>query len=389
MPVESKYSRRGVSSTKEDVHAAIKNIDKGLYPKAFCKIVPDILGGDKDFCNIMHSDGAGTKSSLAYIYWKETGDLSIWKGIAQDAIVMNLDDILCIGAYNNILLSSTIGRNKNQIPGEIISALINGTEEVLEELRNLGIGIFSTGGETADLGDLIRTIVIDSTVIARMKRADVISNQNIKDKDIIIGLSSSGKTSYEKEYNSGMGSNGLTSARHDLFAPYLASKYPESLDTTLPYDLIYSGRLRLTDPIDGLKTDAGKMVLSPTRTYAPVIKKMLETMHSEIHGMIHCSGGGQTKILHFIENMHIVKNNMFPLPPLFRIIHEQSGTAWEEMYRVFNMGHRFEIYTDQKNASEIISIAAGFDLDARVIGYCEASEKKMLSISSEFGTFEY
>jgi len=389
MPVESKYSRRGVSSTKEDVHAAIKNIDKGLYPKAFCKIVPDILGGDKDFCNIMHSDGAGTKSSLAYIYWKETGDLSIWKGIAQDAIVMNLDDILCIGAYNNILLSSTIGRNKNQIPGEIISALINGTEEVLEELRNLGIGIFSTGGETADLGDLIRTIVIDSTVIARMKRADVISNQNIKDKDIIIGLSSSGKTSYEKEYNSGMGSNGLTSARHDLFAPYLASKYPESLDTTLPYDLIYSGRLRLTDPIDGLKTDAGKMVLSPTRTYAPVIKKMLETMHSEIHGMIHCSGGGQTKILHFIENMHIVKNNMFPLPPLFRIIHEQSGTAWEEMYRVFNMGHRFEIYTDQKNASEIISIAAGFDLDARVIGYCEASEKKMLTISSEFGTFEY
>jgi phosphoribosylformylglycinamidine cyclo-ligase len=389
MPVESKYSRRGVSSTKEDVHAAIKNIDKGLYPKAFCKIVPDILGGDKDFCNIMHSDGAGTKSSLAYIYWKETGDLSIWKGIAQDAIVMNLDDILCIGAYNNILLSSTIGRNKNQIPGEIISAVINGTEEVLEELRNLGIGIFSTGGETADLGDLIRTIVIDSTVIARMKRADVISNQNIKDKDIIIGLSSSGKTSYEKEYNSGMGSNGLTSARHDLFAPYLASKYPESLDTTLPYDLIYSGRLRLTDPIDGLKTDAGKMVLSPTRTYAPVIKKMLETMHSEIHGMIHCSGGGQTKILHFIENMHIVKNNMFPLPPLFRIIHEQSGTAWEEMYRVFNMGHRFEIYTDQKNASEIISIAAGFDLDARVIGYCEASEKKMLTISSEFGTFEY
>ena len=389
MPVESKYSRRGVSSTKEDVHAAIKNIDKGLYPKAFCKIVPDILGGDKDFCNIMHSDGAGTKSSLAYIYWKETGDLSIWKGIAQDAIVMNLDDILCIGAYNNILLSSTIGRNKNQIPGEIISAVINGTEEVLEELRNLGIGIFSTGGETADLGDLIRTIVIDSTVIARMKRADVISNQNIKDKDIIIGLSSSGRTSYEKEYNSGMGSNGLTSARHDLFAPYLASKYPESLDTTLPYDLIYSGRLRLTDPIDGLKTDAGKMVLSPTRTYAPVIKKMLETMHSEIHGMIHCSGGGQTKILHFIENMHIVKNNMFPLPPLFRIIHEQSGTAWEEMYRVFNMGHRFEIYTDQKNASEIISIAAGFDLDARVIGYCEASEKKMLTISSEFGTFEY
>ncbi len=389
MPVESKYSRRGVSSSKEDVHAAIKNIDKGLYPKAFCKIVPDILGGDKDFCNIMHSDGAGTKSSLAYIYWKETGDLSVWKGIAQDAIVMNLDDILCIGAYDNILLSSTIGRNKNQISGAIISAVINGTEEVLEELRTLGIGIFSTGGETADLGDLVRTIIVDSTVVVRMRRADVISNQNIKDKDIIIGLSSSGKTSYEKEYNSGMGSNGLTSARHDLFAPYLASKYPESLDTTLPYDLIYSGRLRLTDPIDGLKTDAGKMVLSPTRTYAPVVKKILETMRSEIHGMIHCSGGGQTKILHFIENMHVVKNNMFPLPPLFGIIHEQSGTAWEEMYKVFNMGHRFEIYTDHKNASEIISIAAGFNLDARVIGYCEASEKKSLTISSEFGTFEY
>jgi phosphoribosylformylglycinamidine cyclo-ligase len=302
---------------------------------------------------------------------------------------MNLDDILCIGAYDNILLSSTIGRNKNQIHGDIISAVINGTEEVLEELRNLGIGIFSTGGETADLGDLIRTIVVDSTVIARMKRADVISNQNIRDKDIIIGLSSSGKTTYEKEYNSGMGSNGLTSARHDLFAPYLASKYPESLDTTLPYDLIYSGRLRLTDPIDDLKTDAGKMVLSPTRTYAPVIKKILETMRSQIHGMIHCSGGGQTKILHFVENLHIVKNNMFPLPPLFRIIQEQSGTAWEEMYKVFNMGHRFEIYTDQKNASEIISIAAGFNLDARIVGYCEASENKKLTISSEFGTFEY
>jgi phosphoribosylformylglycinamidine cyclo-ligase len=389
MPVESKYSRRGVSSTKEDVHAAIKNIDKGLYPKAFCKVVPDILGGDKDFCNIMHSDGAGTKSSLAYIYWKETGDLSVWKGIAQDAIVMNLDDILCVGAYDNILLSSTIGRNKNQIPGEIISAVINGTEEVLEELRTLGIGIFSTGGETADLGDLVRTIIVDSTVVARMRRADVISNQNIKDKDIIIGLSSSGKTSYEKEYNSGMGSNGLTSARHDLFAPYLASKYPESLDTTLPYDLIYSGRLRLTDHIDGLKTDAGKMVLSPTRTYAPVIKKILETMHSEIHGMIHCSGGGQTKILHFIENLHVVKNSMFPLPSLFEIIHEQSGTAWEEMYKVFNMGHRFEIYTDQKNASEIISIASEFNLEARVIGYCEESVKKKLTIKSEFGTFEY
>jgi len=389
MAIESKYSKRGVSSTKEDVHAAIKNLDKGLYPKAFCKIVPDFLGGDKDYCNIMHSDGAGTKSSLAYIYWKETGDLSVWKGIAKDSIVMNLDDLLCVGAYDNILLSSTIGRNKNQINGQIISAVINGTEEVLEELRNLGIGIWSSGGETADLGDLIRTIVVDSTVIVRMKRADVISNHNIKNGDIIIGFSSSGKTSYEKEYNSGMGSNGLTSARHDLFAPYLASKYPESLDTTLPYDLIYSGRPRLTDHIDGLNTDAGKMVLSPTRTYAPVIKKILETMHSEIHGMVHCSGGGQTKIMHFIDNMHIVKNSMFPLPPLFRIIHEQSGTAWEEMYKVFNMGHRFEIYTDQKNASKIINIASGFNLDARVIGYCETSEKKKLTISSEFGTFEY
>jgi phosphoribosylformylglycinamidine cyclo-ligase len=389
MAIESKYSKRGVSSTKEDVHAAIKNLDKGLYPKAFCKIVPDFLGGDKDYCNIMHSDGAGTKSSLAYIYWKETGDLSVWKGIAKDSIVMNLDDLLCVGAYDNILLSSTIGRNKNQINGEIISAVINGTEEVLEELRNLGIGIWSSGGETADLGDLIRTIVVDSTVIVRMKRADVISNHNIKNGDIIIGFSSSGKTSYEKEYNSGMGSNGLTSARHDLFAPYLASKYPESLDTTLPYDLIYSGRLRLTDPIEGLNTDAGKMVLSPTRTYAPVIKKILETMRSEIHGMAHCSGGGQTKIMHFIDNMHIVKNNMFPLPPLFRIIHEQSGTSWGEMYKVFNMGHRFEIYTDQKNASEIINIASGFNLEARVIGYCETSEQKKLTISSELGTFEY
>ena len=389
MAIESKYSKRGVSSTKEDVHAAIKNLDKGLYPKAFCKIVPDLLGGDKDYCNIMHSDGAGTKSSLAYIYWKETGDLSVWKGIAKDSIVMNLDDLLCVGAYDNILLSSTIGRNKNQINGQIISAVINGTEEVLEELRNLGIGIWSSGGETADLGDLIRTIVVDSTVVARMKRADVISNHKITDGDVIIGLSSSGKTSYEKEYNSGMGSNGLTSARHDIFAPYLASRYPESLDTTLPYDLIYSGKLRLTDPIEGLNTDAGKMVLSPTRTYAPVIKKILETMRSEIHGMAHCSGGGQTKIMHFVDNMHIVKNNMFPLPPLFRIIHEQSGTAWGEMYKIFNMGHRFEIYTDKKNASVIINIASGFDLEARVIGYCETAEQKKLTISTEFGTFEY
>jgi phosphoribosylformylglycinamidine cyclo-ligase len=389
MSTESKYSRRGVSSTKEDVYAAIKNIDKGLYPKAFCKIVPDLLGGDKEYCNIMHADGAGTKSSLAYIYWKETGDLSVWKGIAQDAIVMNIDDILCVGAYDNILLSSTIGRNKNHIPGEVISAVINGTEEVLLELRELGIGIWSTGGETADLGDLVRTIVVDSTVIARIKRADVISNHNIKEGDVIIGLSSYGKTIYEKEYNSGMGSNGLTSARHDIFAPYLASKYPESLDTTLPYDLIYSGKLRITDPIEGLNTDAGKLLLSPTRTYAPVIKKVIESMRSEIHGMVHCSGGGQTKGMHVIDNMHIVKNNMFPLPPLFRIIHEQSGTSWKEMYKVFNMGHRSEIYTGQENANKIINIAAGFNLEARIIGHCEASEGKKLTISSEFGTFEY
>jgi phosphoribosylformylglycinamidine cyclo-ligase len=389
MVIESKYNKRGVSSSKEDVHAAIKNLDKGLFPDAFCKIVPDLLGGDKDYCNIMHSDGAGTKSSLAYIYWKETGDLSVWKGIAQDAIVMNLDDLLCVGAYNNILFSSTIGRNKNHIPGQVIAAVINGTEEVLSDLRDMGIGIWSTGGETADMGDLVRTIVIDSTVITRMKRSRVISNHTIKSGDIIIGLSSSGKTIYENDYNSGMGSNGLTSARHDLFAPYLASKYPESLDTTLAYDLIYSGKFRLTDPVDGLNTDAGKLVLSPTRTYAPVIKKILETMHSEIHGMVHCSGGGQTKVMHFIDKLHIVKNNLFPLPPLFRLIREQSGTAWEEMYKVFNMGHRFEIYTDEKNAAEIISIASGFNLEAKVVGHCESSEKKKLTISSEFGTFEY
>jgi len=389
MAKESKYNKRGVSSTKEEVHAAIKNIDKGLYPKAFCKIVPDLLAGDKDYCNIMHSDGAGTKSSLAYIYWKETGDMSVWKGVAQDAIIMNIDDLLCVGAYNNILFSSTIGRNKTHIPGEVIAAVINGTEEVIEELRSMGVGIWSTGGETADMGDLVRTIVIDSTVITRMKRADVISNDRIRGGDVIIGLASSGKTSYEKEYNSGMGSNGLTSARHDLFAPYLASRYPESLDTTLPYDLIYSGKFKLTDRISGLGTDAGKLVLSPTRTYAPVIKKILETMRPEIHGMVHCSGGGQTKILHFFDKMHIIKDNLFPLPPLFHMIQEQSGTTWEEMYKVFNMGHRFEIYTDQKNASAIIDIAGQFDLEARIVGHCETSEDKKLTISSEFGTFEY
>jgi len=389
MPRESKYSQRGVSSGKEDVHAAIKKIDKGLYPKAFCKIVPDMLGGDDSYCNIMHADGAGTKSSLAYVYWKETGDMSVWKGIAQDAIVMNLDDLLCVGAYSNILLSSTIGRNRYHIPGEVISAIINGTEEILEELRGLGINIWSSGGETADLGDLIRTIAVDSTVITRMKRSDVISNHNIRPGDVIIGLSSSGQTTYEKEYNSGMGSNGLTSARHDVFAPYLATRYPESLDPTLSYDLIYSGRLKLTDHIEELNTDAGKMVLSPTRTYAPVIKKVLEKMRPAIHGMIHCSGGGQTKIMHFIDNMHIVKDNMFPLPPLFRIIHEQSGTSWKEMYMVFNMGHRFEIYTSKEHSNDIIRIAEEFNLGAQIIGHCESSDSKKLTVISEFGTYEY
>jgi len=385
----SKYSKRGVSSSKEDVHAAIKNIDKGLYPKSFCKIVPDILKGDPDYCNIMHADGAGTKSSLAYIYWKETGDMSVWKGIAQDAVIMNTDDLLCVGVYDNILLSSTIGRNKNLIPGEIISAVINGTEEILEELRNLGIGIWSTGGETADLGDLVRTIVVDSTVVTRMKRPDVISNHKIKAGDVIVGLASFGQTTYEKVYNTGIGSNGLTSARHDVFAPYLASKYPESFDTTLPYDLIYSGRLKLTDSIDSLNMDAGKMLLSPTRTFAPMIKTVLENMRPEIDGMVHCSGGGQTKVMHFVDNMHVIKDNMFPVPPLFRIIHEQSETPWGEMYKVFNMGHRFEIYTDEKNAASIIDIASGYNLEAKVIGHCEASEMKKLTIETENGKFEY
>jgi phosphoribosylformylglycinamidine cyclo-ligase len=389
MSIESKYSQRGVSSGKEDVHAAIKNIDKGLYPKAFCKIVPDFIGGDIEYCNIMHADGAGTKSSLAYVYWKETGDMSVWRGIAQDAIVMNLDDLLCVGAINNILLSSTIARNKYHIPGAVISAIINGTEEVLAEMRNLGIGIWSTGGETADLGDLVRTLVVDSTVITRMKRSEVISNHNIRETDVIIGLASSGKTTYENEYNSGMGSNGLTSARHDVFAPYLATRYPESLDPALSYDLIYSGRLKLTDPVEGLNMNTGKLVLSPTRTYAPVIREVLEIMRPEIHGMVHCSGGGQTKIMHFIDNLHVVKDDMFTLPPLFRIIHEQSDTDWKEMYRVFNMGHRFEIYTDVKNARQIIDIANSFNLEAKIIGHCEPSDTKQLTINSEFGTFEY
>jgi phosphoribosylformylglycinamidine cyclo-ligase len=389
MTVESRYNRRGVSSSKEDVHAAIKNIDKGLFPKAFCKIVPDLLGGDEEYCNIMHSDGAGTKSSLAYIYWKETGDMSVWKGVAQDAIVMNTDDLLCVGACDNILFSSTIGRNKNLIPGEVISAIINGTEEVLGELRRLGAGVWSTGGETADLGDLVRTLVVDSTVIARMKKSDVISNHTIAPGDVIVGLASSGQTTYENEYNSGIGSNGLTSARHDVFAEYLAKSYPESYETSLPPDVVYSGNYKLTDFIPGPDMSAGKLVLSPTRTYIPVVKRILETMRSEIHGMIHCSGGGQTKVMHFIDNLHVVKNNLFPLPVLFRIIQEQSGTPWNEMYKVFNMGHRFEIYTNERNAAEIIRIAAGFNLEAQIVGHCEASESKRLTISSEFGTFEY
>jgi phosphoribosylformylglycinamidine cyclo-ligase len=389
MPEESRYLKRGVSSQKDDVHYAIKNIDKGLYPKAFCKIVPDILGEDPEYCNIMHADGAGTKSSLAYLYWKETGDMSVWKGIAQDAIVMNLDDLLCTGVYDNILLSSTIGRNKNLVPGEVISALINGTEEILEDLRSLGIGIWSTGGETADIGDLVRTIVVDSTVIARLRRSEVISNHNIRPGDIIVGFASYGQTTYEKEYNSGMGSNGLTSARHDVFAQYLAERYPESFDQSLPQDVVYSGRLRLTDKIEGLPLDIGRLVLSPTRTYAPVIRNILHDMREEIHGMVHCSGGGQTKILHFIDNMHVIKDNLFPLPPLYRIIHEQSETDWKEMYQVFNMGHRFEIYTDIKNAEALIGIAGEFNLEARIIGRCEASDRKKLTISSPFGKFEY
>jgi phosphoribosylformylglycinamidine cyclo-ligase len=389
MSAESKYSKRGVSSQKEDVHAAIKDFDKGLFPRAFCKIVPDILGGDPDYCNIMHADGAGTKSSLAYLYWRETGDMSVWKGIAQDAVVMNLDDLLCAGAYDNILLSSTIGRNKNLIPGEVISALINGTEEILADLRNLGIGIWSTGGETADVGDLVRTIVVDSTVIARLKRSEVISNHNIRPGDIIIGFASYGQTTYEKEYNSGMGSNGLTSARHDVFAPYLAEKYPESYDPSLQDDLVYSGNLRLTDRVEGLPLDAGRLVLSPTRTYAPVVRNILHDMREEIHGMVHCSGGGQTKILHFIDNVHVIKDNLFPLPPLYKIIHEQSKTEWKEMYQVFNMGHRFEIYTDIKNAEALIGIAGEFNLEARIIGHCESSDKKKLTILSPFGKFDY
>lgn len=389
MITESRYSSRGVSASKEDVHEAIKNVDKGLFPRAFCKIVPDILGNDPAWCNIMHADGAGTKSSLAYLYWKETGDLSVWKGIAQDALIMNIDDLLCVGAVENILVSSTIGRNKNKIPGEVIAAIINGTEELLAMLRELGISIYSTGGETADVGDLVRTIIVDSTVTCRMRRSDVISADKISAGDVIVGLSSSGQATYESEYNGGMGSNGLTSARHDVFAKYLAKKYPESFDPEVPEKLVYSGKLKLTDAIEGLGIDAGKLVLSPTRTYAPVIKKVLEKFRDDITGMIHCSGGAQTKVLHFVDNVHVIKDNMFPVPPLFRIIHEQSGTDWKEMYKVFNMGHRFEIYTKPEVAQEIIEIANSFNIDAQIVGRVESFEGKKLTIKTDKGTFFY
>ena len=386
---DQRYNLRGVSASKEDVHNAIKNIDKGIFPKAFCKIIPDILGGDPEYCNIMHADGAGTKSSLAYMYWKETGDLGVWRGIAQDALIMNIDDLLCVGATDNILVSSTIGRNKLLVPGEVISAIINGTEELLAELRDLGVNAYSTGGETADVGDLVRTIIVDSTVTCRMKRKDVISNGNIRPGDVIVGLSSYGQASYEKSYNGGMGSNGLTSARHDVFGKYLATKYPESYDNAVPDELVYSGTLKLTDKIAELGIDAGKLVLSPTRTYAPVIKKLLDEMRSQIHGMVHCSGGAQTKIMHFVEKMRVVKNNLFPVPPFFNIIQEQSGTDWHEMYKVFNMGHRMEIYVDSSNAQKVIEISHSFGIDAQIVGYTEASDRNELIIESDKGRFEY
>ena len=389
MPDLSRYGQRGVSSSKEEVHAAIKEIGKGLYPKAFCKIISDITGNDPAYCNIMHADGAGTKSSLAYIYWKETCDLSVWKGIAQDAIVMNLDDLICVGATNNILLSSTIGRNKNLIPGEVISAIINGTEEFLEEMRKWGIGIFSTGGETADVGDLVRTIIVDSTVFCRMKQSLVIDNSKIISGDVIVGLASSGKAVYEKEYNGGMGSNGLTSARHDVLNRPYASRFPESYDQGIPEELAYSGQLNLSDPTEIPGINTGKLLLSPTRTYAPVIKKMLDHFRSDIHGIVHCSGGGQTKIMHFIESLHVIKDNLFTVPPLFRMIREQSATPWEEMYKVFNMGHRMELYVPEKIASDLIKISEEFNIEARIIGHCEPSDQKRLTIASEHGEFTY
>lgn len=390
---DNRYNQRGVSASKEDVHQAIKNIDKGIFPQAFCKIIPDVLGNDEAFCNIMHADGAGTKSSLAYVYWKETGDISVWKGIAQDAIIMNLDDLICVGATDHILLSSTIGRNKNLITGEVIAAIINGTEEILAELREMGISIYSTGGETADVGDLVRTIIVDSTVTCRIKRDEVISNHQIQPGDVIVGLSSSGQATYESEYNGGMGSNGLTSARHDVFDKSVADSYPESFDPAVPYDLVFSGGKKLTDKIridENTEITIGKLVLSPTRTYAPVIKKVLEKHRSQIHGLVHCSGGAQTKVLHFInDNIHVIKDNLFPVPPLFELIQEQSGTAWKEMYKVFNMGHRMELYVPQEIAEDIIAISKSFNIDAQIIGRVEDSAHKQVTIHSEKGQFNY
>lgn len=384
-----RYNQRGVSASKEDVHNAIKNVDKGLFPQAFCKVVPDYLTNDENYCIVMHADGAGTKSSLAYMYWKETGEVSVWKGIAQDALIMNIDDLLCVGATDNILLSSTIGRNKGLIPGEVLTAIIQGTEELLEELRGYGVSIHSTGGETADVGDLVRTIIVDSTVVARMKRDDVISNHTIQAGDVIVGLSSSGQANYEKEYNGGMGSNGLTSARHDVFNAYLKMKYPESFDAAVPDDLVYSGSKKLTDSIEGTPLDAGKLVLSPTRTYAPIIKSILEKYRSEIHGMVHCSGGAQTKVLHFVGDVHVIKDNMFEVPPLFKLIQEESKTDWSEMYKVFNMGHRMEVYVAPHLAEEIMKISKSFGVDAQIVGRVEAATSKKLTIQSEFGTFDY
>jgi phosphoribosylformylglycinamidine cyclo-ligase len=386
---DTRYNLRGVSAGKEDVHNAIKNVDKGLFPQAFCKIVPDTLSGDQDYCIVMHADGAGTKSALAYMYWKETGDLSVWKGISQDALIMNIDDLLCVGATDNILLSSTIGRNKNLVPGEVISTIINGTEELLVDLRNQGIGIHSTGGETADVGDLVRTLIVDSTVVCRMKRSDVISNHNIQNGDVIVGLSSFGQATYETEYNGGMGSNGLTSARHDVFNHSLATKYPESFDPSVPEELVYSGKYNLTDTVENSPINAGKLVLSPTRTYAPIIKKILDSHRADIHGMVHCSGGAQTKVLHFVDNVHIVKNNLFDVPPLFKTIQEESKTEWKEMYKVFNMGHRMEIYVPKNIAQEIISISESFGVAAQIVGHVESFEGKKLTIQSEFGEFVY
>ncbi len=386
---DNRYSRRGVSAQKEDVHKAIKNVDKGLFPRAFCKIVPDYLTNDEKYCLVMHADGAGTKSSLAYMYWKETGDISVWKGIAQDALIMNIDDLLCVGATDNIILSSTIGRNKNLIPGEVISAIINGTEELLNELDSFGVKIHSTGGETADVGDLVRTIIVDSTVTARIKRSEVIDNANITDGDVIVGLSSFGQANYEKEYNGGMGSNGLTSARHDVFHNYLAEKYPESFDHAVPADLVYSGNVKLTDKINGVSIDAGKLVLSPTRTYAPIIIKILEKHRENIHGMVHCSGGAQTKILHFVENLHIIKDNLFEVPPLFKLIQEQSKTSWREMYQVFNCGHRMELYVPAEIAKDLIKISQSFGVEAKIVGRVVKHQGKKLTISSEFGEFTY